>query len=649
MSMPHWLGVAQAKEAAVSKKGVTFKDKQLSLDNAEQAKVVVDAIVACKDVEAVDLGGNTLSLKACEAIAAAIGTKRTMRYAIMDDMFTRRKQDEIHPALSRFSDALMRADCLTYLDMSDNALNQNGARSIQPLISTCLSLETLYLNNTGVGPAGGVIIGEALYAAYELGQKRGQPYRLRRFVLGRSRLENPGGIAISKALKAIGSLEEIRMNNNGMYIEGVLAVADMVGSNPNLKVLELSDNAVKARGAKALAKSLRNCKQLTSLVLETCLLRDAGTMALLDVMEDMKELTQVDFSYNEFTKPVGQQALQVLSGLNKLTSLALNGNELGESLCSALQSRFDGVLGSMSDNEDSGEEQEDEEDGGDDDDNDDGEDDDDDGEDDEEEEEKAKAGAGSKGGKAKEDLNNTVIRTPVNAKPAATLAPASACDGLQQQFSSLMGSGGGSGSTSSLRGADGRQVVPALGLAWASCVNVRMMLSRTVDVAHGEALTATPIMRFLDVVLAPHLPNACCQFAVEEGGVVGVAVAPEAHPVPAAMQSRVFALPPPALPPLPLPQAKPNTAQVPPPQMHPASSSRGSSAGDSEEAEPPRVPAIDANNSSSDNSEVERSPNFQRQPSSNMARMADPSRRKRICLDNEQNQVQQQPKAQSAA
>lgn len=85
-----------------------------------------------------------------------------------DDMFTRRKVEQIHPSLSAFGAAVV-GHSLVYLDLrwswqramltlpSDNALNPAGAKAICPLLSQCTTITTLKLNNTGVGPAGGEV------------------------------------------------------------------------------------------------------------------------------------------------------------------------------------------------------------------------------------------------------------------------------------------------------------------------------------------------------------------------------------------------------------------------------------------------------------------------------------------------------------
>ncbi|KAK7374809.1 hypothetical protein VNO80_08250 [Phaseolus coccineus] len=60
----------------------------------------------------------------------------------------------------------------------------------------------------------------------------------------------------------------------------------------------------------------------------------------------------------------------------------------------------------------------------------------------------------------------------------------------------------------------GRRVCPALGLAWANCVNSRVFVSRDED---------GPVRRRkMSVVFAPHLPHSSCHFLINGEGVLGV-------------------------------------------------------------------------------------------------------------------------------
>ncbi|XP_050216040.1 DNA repair protein XRCC3 homolog [Mercurialis annua] len=91
---------------------------------------------------------------------------------------------------------------------------------------------------------------------------------------------------------------------------------------------------------------------------------------------------------------------------------------------------------------------------------------------------------------------------------------------VSNQVVDYMGSGDGVngvriGNLSSLC-SSGRRVCPALGLAWANCVNSRLFLSRQEN---GEGNGGE---RRLHVVFAPHLPYSSCEFVIKREGVFGI-------------------------------------------------------------------------------------------------------------------------------
>ncbi|PON75934.1 DNA recombination and repair protein [Parasponia andersonii] len=77
----------------------------------------------------------------------------------------------------------------------------------------------------------------------------------------------------------------------------------------------------------------------------------------------------------------------------------------------------------------------------------------------------------------------------------------------------------------------GRRVCPALGLAWANCVNSRLFLSRneevigeensSVNVDDGDNLRRQT-RRQIHVLFAPHLPKSSTEFVIRREGVFGV-------------------------------------------------------------------------------------------------------------------------------
>ncbi|XVE79996.1 hypothetical protein DITRI_Ditri14bG0103100 [Diplodiscus trichospermus] len=77
----------------------------------------------------------------------------------------------------------------------------------------------------------------------------------------------------------------------------------------------------------------------------------------------------------------------------------------------------------------------------------------------------------------------------------------------------------------------GRRICPALGLAWANCVNSRLFLSRNEEIIpeedgklNGESsnLLCKQTRRKLYVVFAPHLAESSCEFVITREGLFGV-------------------------------------------------------------------------------------------------------------------------------
>ena len=79
----------------------------------------------------------------------------------------------------------------------------------------------------------------------------------------------------------------------------------------------------------------------------------------------------------------------------------------------------------------------------------------------------------------------------------------------------------------------GRELVPALGLAWANCINTRLFLSRTeVTIASSSCQTDGPQsattstvslpLRYMQVVFSPCLPQETCLYLVTQSGLQGI-------------------------------------------------------------------------------------------------------------------------------
>ncbi|XP_064602712.1 DNA repair protein XRCC3-like isoform X2 [Liolophura sinensis] len=74
-------------------------------------------------------------------------------------------------------------------------------------------------------------------------------------------------------------------------------------------------------------------------------------------------------------------------------------------------------------------------------------------------------------------------------------------------------------------GASGK-VVPALGLTWSNYVTTRLMLSRLtgiLSVSGQNTGKPTPnVLRNIEILFSPHLPNMSCDFIIDQEGVKGI-------------------------------------------------------------------------------------------------------------------------------
>ncbi|GAB1860503.1 Ran GTPase-activating protein 1 [Camponotus japonicus] len=326
----------QLKNVSRKSVGVSFAGQSLVLDTADNALKVIEAIRACPCLEYLDLEGNTLGTPAAEAIAEILKEKGTpLKKALWKDMFTGRLKTEIPKALEYLGTALCVANSqLTELDLSDNAFGPIGIQGLANLLtsSPCYTLQELRLNNNGLGISGGKMLAKALEKCLENSSKEGAPLALKVFIVGRNRLENEGAQALAGVFEKLKTLEEVVMQQNGIYHIGIAAIAQGLSANPNLRVLNLNDNTIGLKGAKALAKVLPIFRGLEELNLGDCLLKTKGALILAETLEihgNHSSLKYLDLSNNELRVDAGNAIAKATHDKTLLTNLQLDGNCFG--------------------------------------------------------------------------------------------------------------------------------------------------------------------------------------------------------------------------------------------------------------------------------------------------------------------------------
>lgn len=281
----------------------------------------------------VHLGGNTLGVGACEALAAVLATKKSLRVADFADIFTGRLISEIPDALRALCDALVDHEQLVEINLSDNAF---GGRSAEPMVNFLTHnhhFSVLKLSNNGLGVTGGTIVARALKAAAEELRAREQKSQLRTVICGRNRLENGSAQEWADAFAAHGALVEVRLFQNGIRMEGIAALCKGLTECASLEVLDLQDNTATLQGSRAIAESLPHWPQLRVLNLSDCLLKPKGGALLFRALAEghTPTLSALHVQYCDLDREaLGSLATAIERHLKQLETLEINGNWAAE-------------------------------------------------------------------------------------------------------------------------------------------------------------------------------------------------------------------------------------------------------------------------------------------------------------------------------
>ncbi|KAI8975533.1 hypothetical protein BDF20DRAFT_906794 [Mycotypha africana] len=284
------------------------------------------------DLEVIKLSGNTLGVEASQALAEALKTKTKLKQALLSDIFTGRLLSEIPLALKALCDAFEQVDLLE-LDLSDNAFGPAGAEPLIDFLSNTKTLQTLRLNNNGLGLGGGAMIAKALQACADNAKAEGRPSSLRTIICGRNRLEDGSSEALARAFSSHGTLEVVRMPQNGIRPDGIRTIVEGLRDCKNLRHLDLQDNTFTIKGSKALAGALSSWPQLETLNVSDCLLGKKGGVHVFNSLEKgrNRKIKELLMQYNE----IQADGVQILASaikehLTELEKLELNGNRFSE-------------------------------------------------------------------------------------------------------------------------------------------------------------------------------------------------------------------------------------------------------------------------------------------------------------------------------
>lgn len=246
------------------------------------------------------------------------------------DIFTGRLISEIPDALRALCDSLVDHTSLVEINLSDNAF---GGRSAEPMVNFLTHnhhFSILKLNNNGMGIQGGKIIATALIEAAAELEKLNLPSKLKTVICGRNRLEDGSAPTWSKAYSLHTNLEEVRMFQNGIRMDGIIAITQGLANCPNLKVLDLQDNTATLRGSRGIAASLPKWTNLEVLNLSDCLLKPKGGYLVIDALGKgaNAKLKTLQLQYCDLDRKALDLLGKVIEGgaVKELEKLDINGN-----------------------------------------------------------------------------------------------------------------------------------------------------------------------------------------------------------------------------------------------------------------------------------------------------------------------------------
>ncbi|MCJ1352340.1 MAG: hypothetical protein MMC33_002324 [Icmadophila ericetorum] len=317
----------------------SLEGKSLRLNTAADAASHLEPLRSSDAFTEIRLQGNTLGVEASQEIASLLKSQKSLQVANLGDIFTSRLVDEIPSALSALLTSLLELPELHTVDLSDNAF---GLMTVEPLVAFLrahIPLKHLILNNNGLGPRAGSMIGEALS---ELADRKEEARRqgkdipaLETIVCGRNRLENGSMDAWAKAFQKHKGVKIVRMVQNGIRQQGITTLLrEGLKGCVELEVLDMEDNTFTITGSQALAEAVVGWKSIRNLCLGDCYLSARGGVVVAEALGKGHNtgLQTLKAPYNNWTTKSVQALLAATTkgGLVNLRRLELNGNKFAE-------------------------------------------------------------------------------------------------------------------------------------------------------------------------------------------------------------------------------------------------------------------------------------------------------------------------------
>lgn len=173
---------------------------------------------------------------------------------------------------------------------------------------------------------------------------RAEGMKLTLFSAGRNRLEDHGTREISRALGSMESLRQISLYQNGIREEGMISLFEAFDHNPDLQVIEIQDNLLSSEYVyTAFANSLSKLQFVSILNIGDSNLKDEGARAILGALaQTSPHLLELHMEFNDLEdRSTANLLIEMLPSKPQLERVNLKGNEFDEDTRQALADAFE--------------------------------------------------------------------------------------------------------------------------------------------------------------------------------------------------------------------------------------------------------------------------------------------------------------------
>lgn len=284
---------------------LSFSGKNHKWNTAEDAQPVVDAILAASDLRCLALDGNTLGVEAAKVIGDALAAHPEFERAHWKDLFTGRLKSEIPDALRHLFSGLVRAGAkLKELDLSHNALGPVGVEGMVDFMCSPVCYSLEELRLDNNG----------------LGIKGGT-------MLAQSLLKL---VENAKAANTPLKLKVFISGRNRLENEGAEMFAKFFKAVGTLEHVAMPQNGIFHVGIAALASAFSVNPNLRKINLNDNTFTPKGAKAMAEKLLSMQNLEVIDFG-DCLLKTAGAKHIAdaVIDVHTKLQELRLDSNEIG--------------------------------------------------------------------------------------------------------------------------------------------------------------------------------------------------------------------------------------------------------------------------------------------------------------------------------